>query len=430
MALIQRCWVLMLVGVALGSCNSILGQRVDDEFCAAHPDDPRCPGEAKCTASSACEAPLVCDIPSGACVECTQSEPQACSGVEPICGDDNTCRRCEVHAECGSAACGADGACIDENMIAYVAPGGSGTTATGCAKNAACPTLADAVAVTSKPYIKVTGAVIDNQETVIDRSVTILADPGAKLDRDNNGRILLVRGPTATVSIFDLEISGQTGTGDEAIRFEPNGGTGGAPSLTLVKVSIKGNQGMGISSTGGTLTVSQSSIAENPGGGITVSGGAAIFNITNTFIVRNGNSTTATTGGASLSGAVSGNVFAFNTVVDNGVRVGASAGGVSCDIPGFTAPNNIIVRNFVNNMPGMTNSNTNDVCTFPTSTVDATVTGLNFKSPDGPPLDYHIQPASSAIDQATTASTVNVDVDGQARPQGNAPDRGADEFKP
>jgi hypothetical protein len=52
---------------------------------------------------------------------------------------------------------------------------------------------------------------------------------------------------------------------------------------------------------------------------------------------------------------------------------------------------------------------------------------LNFVSPDIAPHNYHIQRGSSAIDLATTPSTLAVDIDGDSRPQGNGRDRGADE---
>jgi hypothetical protein len=132
-----------------------------------------------------------------------------------------------------------------------------------------------------------------------------------------------------------------------------------------------------------------------------------------------------------LSTSTTGNRFEFNTVVDNGIRTNPlSAGGVVCSVTAFTAPNNIIARNFVNNDPGQTNSNTIGLCTYPTSAIATTVSALHFVSPDTSPLDYHLQPASSAVDQATTATSITVDVDGDHRPQGVANDQGADEFKP
>jgi hypothetical protein len=380
-----------------------------------------------CSASADCPAPQVCDVGgTNTCVACTAQEDAACTGATPVCGNDKTCRGCRAHAECArSDACLPDGSCADPDadQVAYVQQGGTGTPP--CARGAPCGTLQQGVDA-GRPYIKIaTGTVVGTDVTTIDgKAVTILADPGAKLDRMGDGRILLVRSAGANVSIYDLEITGQTGPADEAIQLEPNGGM---PALSLVRVKVTGNQGRAISSSG-NLTVSQTTIFGNAGGGIAISGVGATFNITNNLIFRNGNSTTATVGGVALTASVGANVFAFNTVVDNQVQNGALiAGGVLCDIAGFAAANNIIVRNFVNNNPNLANSNTSGLCTYPTSTISPAVSGLNFVSPDDAPYDYHLMRGSTAIDQATTSSNLSVDIDGDIRPQGNARDQGADE---
>jgi hypothetical protein len=181
---------------------------------------------------------------------------------------------------------------------------------------------------------------------------------------------------------------------------------------------------------GGTLRVSRSTISNNNKGGISASGGVT-FDITNCFIFWNGDDT-ADIGGVSLTGTpVGASVFSFNTVVDNRIRnTDFSAGGVLCDIPSFDASNNIIVRNFRNNMSGQSNSNTAGQCMQLTSTVMSAVSPLKFVSPDSTPYNYHLKQGSSAIDQATTPSTLAVDIDDDFRPQGNARDQGADEVVP
>ena len=57
------------------------------------------------------------------------------------------------------------------------------------------------------------------------------------------------------------------------------------------------------------------------------------------------------------------------------------------------------------------------------------VAGLNFESTQLP-YSYKLLVGSSAIDVALTASTVDIDADGDHRPQGAQKDIGADEYKP
>jgi hypothetical protein len=178
----------------------------------------------QCTSDQEC-SPNVCDLTgTKACVQCTIANPTACTATTPICGTNNACRSCAAHAECGSSACLADGSCATEANVAYVAAGGSGT----CGKADPCGTL-DIALQTGRPYVKfAAGLVKDNKTTTIDgKTVTILADAGAKLDRDGDGPILVVQNSSpanTSVQIFDLEITGATGVpGGDGIRLTANG---------------------------------------------------------------------------------------------------------------------------------------------------------------------------------------------------------------
>ncbi len=449
--LVYSCVLFLLAVVGIGSC------RGNPKYCEGAPDD-NCDNltdaARRCTSNEQCEAPTaVCDITgSMTCVQCTPDQASACGGTTPTCGDDQMCRACRAHAECpGSDACLPDGSCADPGQVAYVRAGGTG--ALPCAKETPCGTLQEGITAVdaSRPYVKVSnaggGVLAPSATTTIDgKAVVILADPGAKLDRMGDGINLEVRGANE-VAIYDLEISGASGAGAGFGISIPAGTTG---TVTLTRVKVSGNQAGGISASGGTLTVSQSTISGNTGGGISASSGVlvisrsvissnndggisvtsagTIFDITNCFIFRNGNETTANVGGVNLGAPGAGSVFAFNTVIDNESRsTSASTGGVYCDIPEFVASNNIIARNFVDNVPNQSNSNTFGQCGHSTSKIASNVLGLNFVSPDSAPHDYHIQRGSSAIDQATTPSTLAVDFDGEARPQGDARDQGADE---
>ena len=440
---------LMLVAISTTACYKDSPWYCEDQpnnHCGNEDGFP-CQSREDCSAQEgkACTEPD--DDGFGICVQCTPSDATSCAAATPVCGADNLCRACSKHSDCSSAVCLSDGSCGSEATIAYVAPSGMGSA---CSKAAPCGTMAAAV-TTGKAIIKVaTGLVKSNQATIIDgKAVTIFAEEGAKLDRDGDGAVLEVRSAGADVKIFDLEISGATGSsGANGVDVNPNGGS---PKLALTRVTLTGNQGLGLSVQGGSVMISHSIIASNTGGAMSIVGGAltlsqstingnagggilvsnATFDISNNFIYRNGNSTTATVGGASLAPmASSASVFAFNTVVDNQIQnSGALAGGVFCDTSGFAAVNNIVVRNYVSNDANRANANTSGICTFPSSAVAASVTGLSFVRPDDNPYDYHLLAGSSAIDQATTASLVVVDADGDVRPQGAQKDIGADEYK-
>ena len=86
-----------------------------------------------------------------------------------------------------------------------------------------------------------------------------------------------------------------------------------------------------------------STISGNDGGGISVSGGT--YSVTNNFIVENGDSGASGSGqgGVFLSTAVAG-TFSFNTLSDNNIKDGATfASSLTCSGPEVLASSNIIV---------------------------------------------------------------------------------------
>jgi hypothetical protein len=421
--LIYSCILLLVASVGVGSC------RCNSKYCEGAPDnncDNLADGSERCTSNEQCEEPTaVCDVTgSMTCVQCTPDQASACGGKTPTCGEDHMCRACRAHSECpDSDTCLPDGSCADPGQVAYVQPPALGGTANpSCTLAMPCTKVASALQ-TGRPYVKLAGTNDEGGTLSIDsRNVTLLAERDAKLVRTSNGLHVEIRG-TSQVAIYDLEISGASGAQGIGLSI-PAGATA---TVTLTRVKVSGNQAGGISASGGSLTVSQGTISGNTGAGITTSTGVKI-DITNCFIFKNGNSTTAIAGGLYLARPDPASVLAFNTIVDNHASSGtAVAGGVYCDDPGFTASNNIIARNFVNDVANQGNSNTFGQCTHATTTITSTIAGLNFVSPDNAPHNYHLQRGSSAIDQATTPSALAVDIDGDSRPQGNARDQGADE---
>ncbi|MBC7974885.1 MAG: right-handed parallel beta-helix repeat-containing protein [Myxococcales bacterium] len=371
-------------------------------------------------------------------------------GTKPACNTDFACEACDSAADCPeSDICLPSGACAAETDVAYVVAGGADNPT--CSKAAPCSKLASGLAAvtgaTPRPFLKTKGSF--DEAVVIARNVTILAEPGTKLTRNTDGAILTING-TSVVEINDLEIHDSNAGTDPGINIggtseltlkrvtvsenRGNGITCQGKSLTVFGSKIVDNEGQGISSTVCKLTLSSSTIAFNTLGGITVNGGS--FDITNNFVFENGDRTTALAGGAQLFPmAGTTNRFEFNTVVDNHVRanIAAPAAGVVCDIAGFTAPNNIIVGNDINGDELGVNANivATAMCSFPSSTIAGLpedIAALMFVS-ERDPRNYRLKAGSSAIGTATTPSTVTVDFDGDARPQGTGADRGADELK-
>lgn len=389
-----------------------------------------CPNDgsigATCKMSSDCKGMnlLACDTGLHACVQCFGDDNLACVGTTPICASDR-CVACAQHSDCkASNACLPDGSCASDTQVAYVDSGG--TDNPNCTKMAPC-TKVMAALTTRRPYIKLHGTTDEGATININaQNVTLLADPAAALTRSANGAVLQITG-ASTVEIDDLLITGAKGPTNPAVSVP----AGNNVTLSLKRVTISGNDGVGISHQGGSLTISRSTISDNQGGGISTGVTSITFDITNSFIYRNGDSGTSLVGGVSLTPLTgSASRFEFNTVVDNQVKDSTLlTGGVLCDQAGFTAPNNIIARNSVGGDPTKSNANTVGACMYPTSATVTAVTGLNFKASENKPYDYHIQSGSSAIGKATTPSSITIDFDNQPRPP-NTSDQGADEYKP
>jgi hypothetical protein len=449
-------WTRTRTALIFAATLALLGACKNKQHCEGNPhDDCRLDdAQPSCSTSDQCAAPTsVCDPEAMACVQCTPAEAGACMGATPVCGADHQCRACSAHAECSmSNACLPAGRCADPGEVAYVQLNGTGGQP--CAKAAPCGTLQEAVTAVSasRPYVRIlgTGTLTPSATTTIDgKAVTILADPGAKLDRMGDGVNLEVRNTGADVRIYDLEIIGASGGPSDVGIFA----AGGTPKLTLTRVKVTNNIGGGISMTGGVLTVSQSTISGNQGGGISMTGGAltvsqstisgnqgggisissAEFDLANNFIVGNGG-VGAVFGGVRFDQTNTGiRRFEFNTVTENVGMAGFTIG-VVCTLVGqpVTFSNNIVYDNQVGGgrtqVGGMN-------CSWTYSDIGPdTVVGMGninmtpmFK--DLTRSDYHLQSGSPAKDAADPVASLAIDIDSDPRPQGTRRDMGADEIR-
>jgi hypothetical protein len=386
-----------------------------DEECQARPDAG---GTAACVNDDDCSgATPVCDTMQSACVACTATDVGACAGATPVCvAATNTCAPCASHGECSSDACLPSGECGTDASVAYVATTGSDSGT--CSQSSPCATLT--YAAKQRPFVKLQNN-IDEAVVLNDVSTTVLAEPGTTIKRtQSNGAIVTVAG-NSTVTLRDVIIrDGATSVGHGiAVTSGDNN-----VKLTLDKVAVLFNTGLGLSIGGGTLTMSRSLVANNYGGGAVV---VADFEITNSIFVTNGTAS-STYGGVALTPGTTKHEFSFNTVADNNSS-NSIGRGINCVYP--VAVTSTILK-----------GNAPNGCTFDYSLFDTnlTVTGSNNKvgnpqfknTTASQPLAadfYRIANNSDAIDGAVPASTVMTDIDGDDRPQGGVRDIGADEYK-
>jgi hypothetical protein len=311
-----------------------------------------------------------------------------------------------------------DGSCAAEGDVAYVSGAGSGTA---CTKAAPCKTITVA-AGTNKAIVKAKGAVIEPTGLVLSaKNLRIFADNGASVSRSSAGAVIELATAT-TLEINELAVIDGLGTNGTGILLAASGSNN---QLTLNHATVRGCGGVGVKSDGGTVTLIGSTVSGNTGGGITTNGG--VVKLTNNFILRNGNASTAGVGGVSLTSAGAGSLVDFNTIVDNDASA-AGFGGIACIGSVVVATNSILAGNRQNGASTMASQLFG--CTAQTSAVLMSTAALKFKNDTVVPYDYHLLNGSIAIDTATTATATATDVDGDARPQGAAKDQGADEYKP
>jgi hypothetical protein len=404
------CSPLLAILVALSGCS-----KRSEKFCLMNPLDERCdPPDSTgvpCDAQNPCTVG-VCE--NNICVECTAADDSECMDATPVCNvTTNACVACSLHSECDSEACLPSGACGTDTTVAYVAADGAPNGV--CTFEMPCNTVSDGLA-RGRDFVKIVGTITESV-VINNRDVTILAEPGAILQPMTGMNALTIDG-TSDVIVYDLTITGGSSGGRGVV------GSSNMATTTLHRVTVDSNAGGGISMTAGSLTVSSSTISQNSNGGISTDNGVQ-FDITNSFIFKNGNTTSTNFGGVKLG--VPGPVarFEFNTVADNRA-IGGFAAGLQCSGMTLNTANNIIAGNVAGTTP---NQHTTGQCGILTSRVQDNLDGLNFEEPDTAPLSFKLMAGSNAIDQAITPSDIMVDFEGDPRPAG-AVDLGADEFTP
>jgi hypothetical protein len=368
----------------------------------------------------------------------------ACSGATPVCGADEACHPCALDAECASQTCLPDGSCASPLDVLYVSPTGSDLAT--CMPDDHC-SLARALALIdgTKSTIRLDPAHYNLLGTVVLPHDLHLVGRGAILDRNaaGSGEVLDIAAGTHIMLDYVTVVGGDGASG--------HGISCTQATLTLREVTIQGNGGCAISSSGCQLVVSHAQLLNNQDTGISAVAGdvtlvrsvvagnqidgidlaASSYDIENNVIVKNG--------GPSIGGGVflvllrsaARRVFAFNTVAQNSGPFG-SVSGVACDdnaqVP-LAMTSNLVVNNAG---PAQVSGG---ACSWTYSDIaPGPVAGTGNLSSDPLFVDpvhnnFHLQLASPARDAADPAATLAVDLDGDARPQGAGRDMGADEIK-
>jgi hypothetical protein len=352
--------------------------------------------------------------------------------------------------------------------ILYAAPNGSGTS---CTQVTPC-TLAVAYSKVSaqQDYILLAsgnytgGAFSGKSVTIVATTATITAPSAGSpvLDFGSSGSVVLEGAHvTGDAPGADASVTCESGTAKVKlvdVTIDHNGSGHGVEvgtgcSMTIVGSTIATNLARGVFGfVGSSVTIDQSTIRDN--GDIGVVGGGALA-VTRSMILSNkmggvdfggttltlvndviaGNGTMfvnpSSFGGVSIEVNPTAATVDFNTISNN--QTGSNAAGVQCAsvTVARTFHDNIVYGNtggvqtggancayaYSDVGPGGAPSGTGNIGTAPTF-VNASAG------------DFHLVAGSAGIDVADPAATLNIDIDGDTRPQNNRSDMGADEYKP
>ena len=153
----------------------------------------------------------------------------------------------------------------------------------------------------------------------------------------------------------------------------------------------------------------------------------------NNFIVRNGSDSSTFGGVAVVNSVAATQVFDFNTVAGNRVGVLGTATNFNCGVTTpFTASGNILYQGLTEGVqPTLVSTN----CDFAYSILEGITPATTNIDQDplfvnpvaGAASNYHLMTGSPGINAADENATLDVDIDGEERPQGGRHDMGADE---
>lgn len=403
---------------------------------------------AACQASADCQglaATPLCQVASGKCVGCLDAS--TCTADRPVCdASSNACRACLRDDECASGVClEAESRCAAQDEVVFLAEA-NGADNSACSATAPCATFTAALAATTQQryvihlvggmYTMNTGVDLTGRRLYIDGSdTTVSASQGVTFTST-------AAGPQITLGRMTIGATGGT-----AISASNNGALALANvTLTATATTMGGSLDIRSSklanvtcSAGGTVHVQGSTVRELDSTNCTLIALANNFftDVVSPLIQADGGnlliennviaSTEEFTDPLSISHAISGSRFAFNTVV-NFSGVDATATTLSCD-SSIDVSSNIFAWHSSATMttPGCTPHDSlfdelapaNQIGSNTQANASTFFVDLNGK-------DLHLSAASPARGLGQ-AGVVDVDIEGNSRPNpsGSRPDVGA-----
>jgi hypothetical protein len=327
--------------------------------------------------------------------------------------------------------CKTGGVCATATEVAYVNNASATCSDLDHASTRGAPFCQIQAAATAtlgkKPFVVVEGSATAYNAVNLTATVSAIgpltiigpgrsANPLATVGQDGApGVVVSASGANATVSLDGLDIIGSNGVLKRAgISCTAPAGTS---ALTVRNSNIHNSGGLGVDSSGCTVTVDSNVVGPSNVGGIRVTSTA--FTITNNIIAGNRNGVV----GVRIDDNPAGSEFAFNTVVGNGAATDTLAGGIACNAA-TTIRASIVAANSLTMASGTQFSGS---CTLQNVVTGAdSFGGATMLTPEfAGASDFRLKTPSAAntaccIDKLAAPGTPNADhdVDRTARPKG------------
>jgi hypothetical protein len=392
-----------------------------------------------CVSSDQCAAPApVCDVGTG-CVECLQNDQ--CSADKPTCDTAmHTCRTCSVDADCDSDVCDLEtGACVAEAKVLYTSP--TGADAGTCPKGTPCSIVqAAALADQTRNNIKLAPGAYSAHIMLTNKTLSLFG-VGATISGQTTNQIFDVD-DGAQLRLVGVTLSATSSLG--VIRCE--GDAAATHVVDMFQTTIANNNTILLANPC-TMSIKQSVLQSSKPDAFTVAFvGPSIVTIDRSRIVGAGsgiagvsnatinitNSVITNMNGSANHGALVGSTFnvSFTTFVNSYIECSNQGTvGLTLDSSIVTNPGAASGFDAIQGVPACTSIKF--TLAFPSvQPVGATNLVVDPQLKDIAANDFHLKVTSPALDHGDPASTIAIDFDGVARPQGANPDSGAFEFKP